>query len=226
MFCREWRICAMVSIDIVFLLTAGCRVASALTHCLMLEQQILCAGLFRSSWFILIMWSSISIPLVSFCSVPFLSEKQDSEINTTLGLLSHFHCFLIIPRHHCPKLGTCLEWKGKQNKIFKKRYENDPERKVSSGGWVKRGHLSWMFVNVQRNLSWCSNNDMLFDVYASADFRKVSPFFMDSDRNLSTRLIIPQLQQFIVCVPQGHLHQQPNKSSLPAFVPKRPMRPL
>ena len=108
MFCRECRICAMVSIDIVFLLTAGCRVASALTHCSMLEQQILCAGLFRSSWFILIMGSSISIPLVSFCSVPFLSEKQDSEINTTLGLLSHFHCFLIIPRHHCPKPGTCL----------------------------------------------------------------------------------------------------------------------
>lgn len=30
----------MVSIDIVFLLTAGSRVASALTYCLMLEQQV------------------------------------------------------------------------------------------------------------------------------------------------------------------------------------------
>lgn len=40
MFCRECRIYAMVSIDIVFLLTAGSRVASALTHCLMLEQQV------------------------------------------------------------------------------------------------------------------------------------------------------------------------------------------
>lgn len=64
-----------------------------------------------------------------------------------------------------------------------------------------------------------------FCVYASADFRKVSPFYGESDRNLSTRLI-PQLQQFIVCFPLPcHLHQQPNKSSLPAFVQKRPMRP-
>lgn len=44
----------------------------------------------------------------------------------------------------------------------------------------------------------------------------------ESDRNLSTWLIIPQLQQFIVCFLQGHLYQQPNKSALPAFVPKRP----
>lgn len=44
----------------------------------------------------------------------------------------------------------------------------------------------------------------------------------ESDRNLSTWLIIPQLQQFIVCFSQGHLYQQPNKSALPAFVPKRP----
>lgn len=38
-----------------------------------------------------------------------------------------------------------------------------------------------MFVNVQRNLSWCRSNDVLFDVYASADFRKVSPFFMERE---------------------------------------------
>lgn len=34
-----------------------------------------------------------------------------------------------------------------------------------------------MFVNVQRNLPCLGNGDVLFDVYASADFRKVSPFF-------------------------------------------------
>ena len=172
------------------------------------------------------MWSSISIPLVSSCSVPFLSEKQDGEINTMLGYCPTF-TILIIPRHHCPKPGTCLEWKGKQNKIKKK--------KIWKWSW-KKGEFWWMGEMWTPLLYVCKCAEKPVDAGATMCFLMYMPLqtsgrwahfsWRESDRNLSTGLIIPQLQQFIVCFPQGHLYQQPNKSSLPAFVPKGPMRPL
>ena len=124
----------MVSIDIVFLLTAGSRVASALTHCLLLEQQILWAGLFRSSWFILIMWSSISIP-ASSCSVPFLSEKQDGEINTMLGLLSHFHN----PNHTQASLSEARY----MSRMKRETEQNLKKKKIWKWSW-KKGEFWWM----------------------------------------------------------------------------------
>lgn len=159
---------------------------------------------------------------------PFLSlgqfglKNEEGEISPLWTLFPHFHCFLINPRHHCPKPHTCLERREiEQN--FKKKMWKYTERKVSSSGWVKCGHLFWVFVNVQRRLSWLWINDVLFDGSASADFRKVSPFFTEREWQKSINLlIIPRLQQFVVCFSQGHWHQQHNKSILPTFVPKRP----
>lgn len=118
----------------------------------------------------------------------FAVKTTETEISTLLRLFPHLHRFVSIPKRHCPYPRACLARKENQKKTSRKRYANDVERKVSCWGWVKCGSLFWMFVNVQRTLSWLRSKDVLFDGYATENFRKVSPFFIEGEWQKSINL--------------------------------------
>lgn len=111
--------------------------------------------------------------------------------------------------HPCPKT------REKRGQAARKRQE---KQRPSGRRRRCQGGLPWKPILPQSPGSTAHSDEC-----ASMGSGKVSPLVTgESDRNLSGRLIIPPVQQFIARFSQGHLRRQPNKGTLRAIVPRRP----